>query len=46
MAILMNHNPATVGPGIEPRWASSDKDGVGTAPSRPSSRACNSPFSP
>ena len=31
MAILLNQNPATGGPGIEPRWARSDKDGVGTA---------------
>ena len=31
MAILLNQNPATGGPGIPPRWARSDKDGVGTA---------------
>lgn len=31
MAILLNHNPATGGPGITPQWARSDKDGVGTA---------------
>jgi glucoamylase len=31
MAILLANNPATGGPGIEPRWTRSDKDGVGTA---------------
>ena len=31
MAILLDSNPATGGPGIEPRWTRSDKDGVGTA---------------
>ena len=31
MAILLASNPATGGPGIEPRWTRSDKDGVGTA---------------
>jgi glucoamylase len=31
VAILLNQNPATGGPGIEPHWARSDKDGVGTA---------------
>ena len=31
MAILFETNPATGGPGIEPRWTRSDKDGVGTA---------------
>lgn len=31
MAILLNEHPATGGPGIEPRWTRSDKDGVGTA---------------
>jgi len=28
---LASQNPATGGPGIEPRWSRSDKDGVGTA---------------
>lgn len=31
MAILLNEHSATGGPGIEPRWTRSDKDGVGTA---------------
>ncbi len=31
MAILLNQNPATGGPGIEARWTRGDKDGVGTA---------------
>jgi glucoamylase len=31
MAILLDSNPATGDPGIEPRWIRSDKDGVGTA---------------
>ena len=31
MAILLETNPATGGPGIEPRWTRSDKEGVGTA---------------
>jgi glucoamylase len=31
MAILLGTNPASGGPGIEPRWTRSDKDGVGTA---------------
>lgn len=31
MAVLLNNHPATGGPGIEPRWTRSDKDGVGTA---------------
>lgn len=31
MAVLLNQHPATGGPGIEPRWTRSDKDGVGTA---------------
>lgn len=31
MAILLGQHPATDGPGIQPRWARSDKDGVGTA---------------
>ena len=31
MAILLATNPASGGPGIEPRWTRSDKDGVGTA---------------
>jgi glucoamylase len=31
MARLLHDNPATAGPGIEPRWTRSDKDGVGTA---------------
>jgi glucoamylase len=31
MAELLTTNPATGGPGIEPRWTRSDKDGVGTA---------------
>lgn len=31
MAILLNEHPATGGPGIDPRWTRSDKDGVGTA---------------
>ena len=31
MSILLETNPATGGPGIEPRWTRSDKEGVGTA---------------
>jgi glucoamylase len=31
MAKLLQDNPAIGGPGIEPRWTRSDKDGVGTA---------------
>ena len=31
MAILLHDRPAWGGPGIEPRWTRSDKDGVGTA---------------
>lgn len=31
MAILLTNHPASGGPGIEPRWTRSDKDGVGTA---------------
>src|SRR6516162_6959120 len=31
MAQLLNQNPAPGAPGITPRWARSDKDGVGTA---------------
>lgn len=31
MSNLSSQNPATGGPGIEPRWSRSDKDGVGTA---------------
>ena len=31
MASLLQNNPASGGPGIEPRWTRSDKDGVGTA---------------
>lgn len=31
MTILLTKNPAPGGPGIEPRWTRSDKDGVGTA---------------
>jgi glucoamylase len=31
MAILLQTNPATGGPGINPRWTRSDKEGVGTA---------------
>ena len=31
MTILLNQHKATGGPGIEPRWTRSDKDGVGTA---------------
>lgn len=31
MAILLKMNQATGGPGIEPRWTRSDKEGVGTA---------------
>jgi glucoamylase len=31
MAILLQDNPASGGPGIDPRWTRSDKDGVGTA---------------
>ena len=30
MATLLKEHPATGGPGIEPRWTRSDKDGVGT----------------
>jgi glucoamylase len=31
MPTLLQKNPAIGGPGIEPRWSRSDKDGVGTA---------------
>ena len=31
MATPLNKHPASGGPGIEPRWTRSDKDGVGTA---------------
>src|SRR6478736_3361585 len=31
MAVLLQKYPARGGPGIEPRWTRSDKDGVGTA---------------
>ncbi len=31
MPILLSDHPAAGGPGIEPRWTRSDKDGVGTA---------------
>ncbi|MCS6852954.1 MAG: glycoside hydrolase family 15 protein [Gemmataceae bacterium] len=31
MAVLLCDKPAPGGPGIEPRWTRSDKDGVGTA---------------
>ena len=31
MATILEKYPATGGPGIDPRWARSDKDGVGTA---------------
>lgn len=31
MAELLNNNPATGAPGIPPRWARANKDGVGTA---------------
>jgi glucoamylase len=31
MASLLENKPASGGPGIEPRWTRSDKDGVGTA---------------
>ena len=31
MAELLNENPATGGPGIPPRWARANKDGMGTA---------------
>ena len=31
MAIVLHEHPASGGPGIEPRWTRSDKDGVGTA---------------
>ncbi len=31
MAILLTTHPASGGPGIDPRWTRSDKDGVGTA---------------
>lgn len=31
MATLLKNHPASGGPGIEPRWTRSDKDGVGTA---------------
>ena len=31
MSILLEANAATGGPGIEPRWTRSDKEGVGTA---------------
>ena len=31
MAVLLQERPAHGGPGIEPRWTRSDKDGVGTA---------------
>src|SRR5436190_18028343 len=30
MASLLENKPASGGPGIEPRWMRSDKDGVGT----------------
>jgi len=28
---MLNNSPANGGPGIEPRWTRSDRDGVGTA---------------
>ena len=31
MAVLLQGHPAGGGPGVEPRWTRSDKDGVGTA---------------
>ena len=31
MAVLLCEHEAGSGPGIEPRWTRSDKDGVGTA---------------
>jgi glucoamylase len=31
MAVLLSDHPAPGGPGMEPRWTRSDKDGVGTA---------------
>jgi glucoamylase len=31
MPILLSDHPATGGPGIEPRWTRSDKNGIGTA---------------
>jgi glucoamylase len=31
MTILLAQHPSSGGPGIEPRWTRSDKDGVGTA---------------
>ena len=31
MTTVLHNHPATGGPGIEPRWTRSDKDGVGTA---------------
>ena len=31
MATLLQKYPASGGPGIEPRWTRSDKDGAGTA---------------
>ena len=31
MAVLLNQNPATGGPGIEPHWTRANKEGVGTA---------------
>ncbi len=31
MAVLLSNRPAWGGPGIDPRWTRSDKDGVGTA---------------
>ncbi len=31
MAVVLQANPATGSPGIDPRWTRSDKDGVGTA---------------
>ena len=35
MATVLQKHPAFGGPGIEPRWTRSDKDGVGTAPRCP-----------
>jgi len=31
MLVLLQKHPASGGPGIEPRWTRSDKQGVGTA---------------
>ena len=31
MAVLLQGHPAAGGPGVDPRWTRSDKDGVGTA---------------